>query len=94
MRWLWSKKPSDECCRLWWGVSWNSIVVALNASVRVLERFCLERRLAEQQRIENASNGPNVHFERVTTLLQHLRSNIIGSAAKRLLPLAFVHSCR
>ena len=59
----------------------NGEFVFFYFGIRVLEAAGLERRLANQQRVEYAAQRPDVHLVRVALLVQHLRRNIVRCAA-------------
>ena len=64
------------------------VLVPLDPRVGVLERLRLEGRLAHEQRVEDAADGPDVHLEAVPLLAQHLRRDVVGGTTKSPLPLA------
>lgn len=66
----------------------NGVLVLLDLGIRVLQTTGLERRLANQQRVQNAAQRPHVDLVRVALFVEHLGRYIVGRAAQSLFPLA------
>lgn len=66
------------------------IFVVLDSGVGVFQRLSLEGRLADQQRVHDAAQRPDVHFEAVAFLSQHLRRDVVRGAAERAFAFALV----
>ena len=62
------------------------IFVLLDSGVSVLQCLSLERRLADQQRVEDTTDGPDVDLVTVTSLAKNLRCDVIRGSAQRSLP--------
>ena len=58
-----------------------------------LERLGLERRLANKQRVKNATNGPDINFVGMALLVEHLGRDVVWCAAQCLLALPVKFQC-
>ena len=65
------QQPLDEQLGAGGHAGGHPVLVALDAHVGVLERLCLEGRLAHQQREQDAPDGPHVNLTGVTNTLMH-----------------------
>ena len=67
----------------------KTVADLLDSSVRSFHISCLERRLSNDQSVDDNSKRPDIDLVRVPTLsLQNLRGNIIRSTANRSLLLS------
>ena len=65
-----------------WNVIWERVLVSLDSSVRGFDVSGLERRLADDQRVQDDAEGPDVDFVRVAcSPLKHFRRNIVRCTA-------------
>jgi len=70
-------------------VIWERVLVSLDSSVRGFDVSGLERRLADDQRVQDDAEGPDVDFVRVAcSPLEHFRRDIVRRAANSSLLLA------
>lgn len=68
---------------------WERILIPLDPSVRGLDIGGLERRLADDQGVNDDAQGPDVYLVGVTcSALQHFRSDVVGRSANCPLLLA------
>jgi len=73
----------DEVARRAAHLGGDVVLVGLDALVGLLERLRLEGRLADEQREQDAAQGPGVHLVAVALLVQHLGRDVVRRAAQR-----------
>lgn len=68
----------------------DTIVALADLCVRILQTLGLERWLANEQRVHDATDRPNVDLVAVALLVQNLRRDVVRRSAQRLLAFPFV----